>query len=271
MKCSRENRPFGEIKFDNKIEVVHLISNYNDKLNFPHHLSNLAKDFIFCCLRKNPFNRKNVYKLLQHPFITSNHRESNEDVSMRQVLCGPEYNQLTNSKHRGERHQSMMKSNQGMNGRQIGKDNMYEINSSNYDQVIANFEKKGNDNNKLIIELQKDLDEKTFAIEIRLKEKKRSQKFYEEEKTPDSPILNKKKFFEKEINQNQFLDVPKRPENERLPERPPLSNIVKQRLAMHEKWKEREKTVELYGEGYKRDLRKSLGTKAWEPKYPPKR
>lgn len=58
-----------------------MIENYKDHINFPTHISNIAKDFIMSCLWKNPFYRKNVYKLLKHPFITSNSKEGGEEIS----------------------------------------------------------------------------------------------------------------------------------------------------------------------------------------------
>ena len=36
---------------------------------FPSNISAKAKDFMMCCLRKSPFHRKNVTKLLKHPFV----------------------------------------------------------------------------------------------------------------------------------------------------------------------------------------------------------
>ena len=36
---------------------------------FPSNISTKAKDFMMCCLRKSPFHRKNVTKLLKHPFV----------------------------------------------------------------------------------------------------------------------------------------------------------------------------------------------------------
>lgn len=250
-----------------------MIENYSDKLNFPQHLSNLAKDFVFCCLRKNPFNRKNVYKLLQHPFITSNnHREVHDDVLMKQAYTGFDGRGEVKSEHKSERNNSTMgKFAKTSELKMSTKDNLHEINYSNYDQVVANFEKKGQ-KDKLIIELQKDLDEKTFAIEIRLKEKrKRSLKLSEGERTPESPILDQRRFFQQEVREPEAKDAPKRLDSEKVLEKTPVSNVAKHRLAMHERWKEREKTVELYGDAFKRDFRKPLGGKVWESKYSSKR
>lgn len=60
------------------------IANYNDKLDFPSHISLKARDFIMSCLRKSPFHRKNITKLLNHPYITSQQdrmEKSFDDVS----------------------------------------------------------------------------------------------------------------------------------------------------------------------------------------------
>lgn len=45
------------------------IANYSDKLPMPPSISSKARDFMMCCLRKSPFHRKNVTKLLKHPFV----------------------------------------------------------------------------------------------------------------------------------------------------------------------------------------------------------
>lgn len=74
-----------KIKYTNQYDVSVKIANYNDKITFPSHISVKARDFIMCCLRKSPFHRKNVTKLLKHPFIKfqslSKMEKSFDDVS----------------------------------------------------------------------------------------------------------------------------------------------------------------------------------------------
>ena len=51
-------------------EISLKVINYSEtEYKFPSHISLLAKDFILCCLKKIPYKRYNVKKLLSHPFI----------------------------------------------------------------------------------------------------------------------------------------------------------------------------------------------------------
>lgn len=59
---------------------MHKIENYNDNLTFNQPLHPWSKDFILCCLKKNPFMRKNVYKLLQHPFVQLHCQDVSSDL-----------------------------------------------------------------------------------------------------------------------------------------------------------------------------------------------
>ena len=59
--------PFmGNTHYEISVKVI----NYREEeYVFPDYLSIFAKDFILCCLKKNPYKRYNVKKLLSHPFI----------------------------------------------------------------------------------------------------------------------------------------------------------------------------------------------------------
>ena len=62
----------GKTPFQGKshYEVSLKITGYSeDDFVFPKSISILAKDFILCCLKKIPYKRYNVKKLLSHPFI----------------------------------------------------------------------------------------------------------------------------------------------------------------------------------------------------------
>lgn len=51
-------------------EVSLKIINYSEKeYIFPPNISLFAKDFLLCCLKKTPYERYNVKKLLSHPFV----------------------------------------------------------------------------------------------------------------------------------------------------------------------------------------------------------
>lgn len=54
----------------NKLEISLKVINFKEE-NFINKkkLSNLAQDFILSCMRKSPYDRKNVLKLLEHPFL----------------------------------------------------------------------------------------------------------------------------------------------------------------------------------------------------------
>lgn len=174
LKCSLANHLFQEVRFSNKIEILHQIESYSDKISIPSHVSGLAEDFVMCCLRRNPFNRKNVYKLLQHPFIQSAKGDANaeddEKADNDLILKGENYDEPFEKTITGginppsKRPTIKLPKNASPN----------EVTISNYDQIVSNFEKKGH-KDKLILELVRDLDDKTFAIEIRLKANRKSE------------------------------------------------------------------------------------------------
>lgn len=124
-----------------------------------------------CCLRRNPFNRKNVYKLLEHPFVqgvkdlpidddkTENGREKRSDQRFDSL------SPTTVNGRKNNRRNLKLKLGGG------GKEDLGELTISNYDKVISDVEKKGQ-KDKVILELQRDLDDKTSAIETKLKAKK---------------------------------------------------------------------------------------------------
>ena len=120
-----------------------MIEGYNDRLNFPSNISNLAKDFIMCCLRKNPFNRKNVYKLLQHPFITLNNGDSeSEDMSslkspLSTVDTKGQNCQRDSSRSPIRPDKENNKITKKNDQRSYMKDNSKEINYSNYKEIVA--------------------------------------------------------------------------------------------------------------------------------------
>lgn len=63
---------------------VKIINHQDDEFKYPSSLSLYAIDFLKCCLKKGPYERKNVYKLLQHPFIQEGKKlnfEESGDVS----------------------------------------------------------------------------------------------------------------------------------------------------------------------------------------------
>jgi|LauGreDrversion4_2_1035121.scaffolds.fasta_scaffold1070084_2 serine/threonine protein kinase len=52
-------------------EVMSLIANSNVPPKFPSHLSKECKEFLFKCLKKNPFERESARNLLEHEFFKS--------------------------------------------------------------------------------------------------------------------------------------------------------------------------------------------------------
>ena len=60
----------------NFLECVNKVLGFKEKnFVFPEYFSVFAKDFILCCLKKHPFERKNVAKLLKHPFLKEGRNE----------------------------------------------------------------------------------------------------------------------------------------------------------------------------------------------------
>lgn len=47
-----------------------MIRDYDNNLKFPDDFCIITKDFIKCCLKKQPNKRKNTQQLLKHPFLT---------------------------------------------------------------------------------------------------------------------------------------------------------------------------------------------------------
>ena len=60
---------------------VKIINHQDDEFKYPSSLSLNAVDFLKCCLKKGPYERKNVYKLLQHPFIIEGKKKLNFEES----------------------------------------------------------------------------------------------------------------------------------------------------------------------------------------------
>lgn len=60
--------PWAEYK--NPMSVLYYIGNLNSMPPIPENLSAELKDFLKCCMRIEPKERRNVYELLTHPFIT---------------------------------------------------------------------------------------------------------------------------------------------------------------------------------------------------------
>lgn len=55
---------------NNYVKTLEMVKNFEEKnFHYPEELSPVARDFISCCLQEISFKRKNVYKLLKHPFI----------------------------------------------------------------------------------------------------------------------------------------------------------------------------------------------------------
>lgn len=164
----------------------------------PKNISHLAEDFIMCCLRKNPFNRKNVYKLLQHPFIQSIKSDTlgdDEEKAVGNKILKEENATETMSKTLTGKLKPI---NKKPNIRLPQKSNHNEVTISNYDKIVSTFDKQGH-KDKLILELQRDLDDKTFAIEIRLKANKNSQT--ESKATPNSESeANGQHFFPQDLS-----------------------------------------------------------------------
>lgn len=72
MGCTVFEMLTGKPPFQGKshYEVSLKITGYSeDDFVFPKNISILAKDFILCCLKKIPYKRYNVKKLLSHPFV----------------------------------------------------------------------------------------------------------------------------------------------------------------------------------------------------------
>ena len=51
---------------------VKVINHKEENLKFPKFMGIYPKDFIKSCLKKSPYERKNVLKLLNHPFLKRN-------------------------------------------------------------------------------------------------------------------------------------------------------------------------------------------------------
>lgn len=47
------------------------IRSFRNNIRFPNHIQPEARDFIKCCLKKNPYKRWNIFRLLRHPFLNS--------------------------------------------------------------------------------------------------------------------------------------------------------------------------------------------------------
>ena len=61
------------------MSAIYNILNTDNPPEIPKILSAQCNNFVSCCLRINPYERLNVYKLLRHPFIT------NESVLFNQI------------------------------------------------------------------------------------------------------------------------------------------------------------------------------------------
>ena len=51
------------------MDSIQRIRTFSDSIEFPKHLDPQAKSFISCCLRKSPYKRWNIAKLLKHPYL----------------------------------------------------------------------------------------------------------------------------------------------------------------------------------------------------------
>lgn len=180
-----------------QIEILHQIESYNDRLAFPSHISPVAQDFILCCLRRNPFNRMNVYKLLAHPFIEAARDTALEEDKTelgRSRLADPRNDSVSRVTAGGTRKD---KQPPKLNLRR--KEDAGELSISNYERVVSDVERKGG-KDQVILDLQRDLDDKTSAIENRLKAKKLSQT--ESKATPKSESeLHGLHFFPHDLSQ----------------------------------------------------------------------
>ena len=145
-----------------------------------------------------------MYKLLEHPFIQSIKTDPADEE------CKSEIDRNKSRDHNHTlSHKTVVGVGRNNNKRlqlnfQNHKKNTGEITISNYDRVVSDVEKKGHQD-KLILELQRDLDDKTFAIEIRLKAKKNSQTDSKATPVSDSEV-NTQHFFPFDLSTPTQID-----------------------------------------------------------------
>ena len=150
-----------------------------------------------CCLKRTPFNRKNVYKLLEHPFVQHVKlcgNEEDEKTEFYKPKIGEDKNDQISKSNTPQIRTNSRKPNNNTNNK---KDSLTKINMSNYDRILLDYEKKGN-KDQLILELQRNLDNKTIDIESKLKAKRYSQ--VDSKNTPNSESENiGQHFFPKDL------------------------------------------------------------------------
>jgi serine/threonine protein kinase len=115
-------------QYTNQITALYNIMNAQKPPDLPEGLSDSLKDFLSKCMKLNPRERLNVYKLLRHPFITgeelANRRESKKVNSDKNL------------------HELMQQTNKGKDT----KDNLFknsEIRVSNINPIFGSIEKNG--------------------------------------------------------------------------------------------------------------------------------
>lgn len=76
-------------EYKNPRSVLYYLANLNTMPPIPQNVSAELKDFLKCCLKIDPKQRRNVYELLRHPFITGDIMvEENNNFNCNNVKYG---------------------------------------------------------------------------------------------------------------------------------------------------------------------------------------
>ncbi|KAF0978531.1 hypothetical protein FDP41_002351 [Naegleria fowleri] len=90
-----QNPPWSHVlsKFEqpvHPIQLMHYImTTENDSVEIPANSSQVAKDFIRCCLQRDPSKRATAKQLLEHPFIVNDNSDELESVSQMSIGITP--------------------------------------------------------------------------------------------------------------------------------------------------------------------------------------
>lgn len=69
-------------EYKNPMSVLYYIANLNTMPPIPQNVSAELKDFLKCCLKIEAKERRNVYELLRHPFITGDIMVDHANVNL---------------------------------------------------------------------------------------------------------------------------------------------------------------------------------------------